>query len=247
MQLEESIPEVNIYTDGGAEPNPGKGGFGVIMTFKEHKKEFSQGYSLTTNNRMELMGVIFALEKLKKTSIVNVYTDSQYVVNGITKGWAQKWKANNWFRTRKDKATNYDLWDRLLNLTSIQQRVNFYWVKGHAGHPENERCDQLADLALNGSDLLEDTVYKESKETITNQDHIEQIKQNQFKNKILNEGDSCRKCNTILIKKQTKKKELKPNQEYYFDYYLLCPNCKTTYMVEEAKRYGSTSKNKLFM
>lgn len=247
MQSEELNLEVNIYTDGGAEPNPGKGGFGVIMTFKEHKKEFSQGYLHTTNNRMELMGVIFALEKLKKTSIVNVYTDSQYVVNGITKGWAQKWKANNWFRTRKDKATNYDLWDRLLNLISTQKSVNFYWVKGHDGHTENERCDQLAELALNGSDLLEDTVYAETKHTIPDQNHPEQTGQNQFKNKILNEGDNCGKCNTPVIKKQTKKKELKPNQEYYFDYYLLCPNCKTMYMVEEAKKYGNSRENGLFM
>lgn len=246
MQSEELIPEVNIYSDGGAEPNPGKGGFGVIMTFKEYKKEFSQGYLLTTNNRMELMGVIFALEKLKKIAIVNVYTDSQYVVNGITKGWAKKWKANNWFRTKTDKATNFDLWDRLLNLIATHQSVTFNWVKGHAGHTENERCDQLADLALNGKDLLEDVGYDSTKKTITNQSHTEQTEQNEVKNKILNEGDTCRKCNTPVIKKQTKKKTLKPNQEYYFDYYLLCPSCKTMYMVEEAKRYGSSRESGLF-
>lgn len=246
MQSEELVPEVNIYSDGGAEPNPGKGGFGVIMTFKEHKKEFSQGYLLTTNNRMELMGVIFALEKLKKTSIVNVYTDSQYVVNGITKGWAQKWKSNNWFRAKAVKATNFDLWDRLLNLISTHQSVIFHWVKGHAGHTENERCDQLADLALNGKDLLEDIDYEATKKLFTDQNYTEQIGHDQVKSKILNEGDSCRKCNTPVIKKQSKKKALKQNQEYYFDYYLLCPSCKTMYMVEEAKRFGSSRENGFF-
>lgn len=246
MQSEEPIPEVNIYTDGGAEPNPGKGGFGVIMTFKEHKKEFNQGYLLTTNNRMELMGVIFALEKLKKISIVNVYTDSQYVVNGISKGWAKKWKSNNWFRTRKNKASNHDLWDKLLNLISAQQSVTINWVKGHAGHIENERCDQLADIALNGKDLLQDFGYETSKPIASDTIPIEQTMQNRSGSKVLNEGDNCKKCDTPVIKKQTKKKALKPNQEYYFDYFLLCTRCKTMYMVEDAKRYGGRPNFGLF-
>lgn len=245
METEDLIPEVSIYSDGGAEPNPGKGGFGVIMTYKEHTKEFSQGYLLTTNNRMELMGVIFALEKLKKSSIVNVYTDSQYVVNGITKGWAEKWKSNNWFRTRTTKASNYDLWDRLLNLISTNQKVTFNWVKGHAGHKENERCDELANLALNGKDLLEDFGYEPTKEEIYTSNHSEQKEHNYGKKKILNEGDNCRKCNTQVIKKQPKKKP-KPSQEYYFDYYLFCPVCKTMYMVEEAKRFLNNRESGLF-
>jgi ribonuclease HI len=244
--MQELIPEVNIYSDGGAEPNPGKGGFGVILTFKEHKREFSQGYLLTTNNRMELMGVIFGLEKLKKTSNVNVYTDSQYVVNGITKGWAERWKSNNWFRTKSDKATNYDLWERLLNLILVHQSVTFYWVKGHAGHTENERCDQLANLALNGENLLEDTGYTMTKSIVVEKKDTTKTVQNQSKIKILNEGDNCRKCKTPVIRKQTKKKAIKPNQAYYFDYYLFCPSCKTMYMVEEAKRYGSSRENGLF-
>lgn len=246
MQSEELIPEINIYSDGGAEPNPGKGGFGVIMTFNEYKKEFYQGYLLTTNNRMELMGVIFALEKLKKTSKVNVYTDSQYVINGIEKGWAKKWKSNNWFRTKTEKAINYDLWDRLLDLISTHESVTFHWVKGHAGHTENERCDQLADLALNGNNLLNDIGYDPTNKNVSQQNQTGKTGQNQNTGKILKDGDSCRKCNTSVIKKQPKKKTLKPNQEYYFDFYLFCPSCKTMYMVEEAKRFGINRENGLF-
>lgn len=232
MQTEEDFPVVNIYTDGGAEPNPGKGGFGVIMTFKEHRKEFNQGYLLTTNNRMELMGVIFGLEKLKKTSIVNVYSDSKYVVDGISKGWAENWKSKNWFRTAASKAVNYDLWEKLLDLISAQQEVTFHWVKGHNGHPENERCDELAALALNGNDLIEDLGYFTTTEYSSNSSSA-----SKYKIKITNEGDSCRKCNVPVVKKFTKEKILKPHQEYFYEYYLSCPNCKTMYLVEDAKRF----------
>ncbi|MFT4073330.1 MAG: ribonuclease HI [Dysgonamonadaceae bacterium] len=246
MQTEETFPEVNIYTDGGAEPNPGKGGFGVIMTYKGHKKEFRQGYLLTTNNRMELMGVIFGLEQLKKRSIINIYSDSKYVVDGISKGWAERWKSKNWFRTRTEKAVNYDLWARLLDLISKQQSVTFNWVKGHDGHNENERCDQLANIALNGKGLLEDFGYKPTTEASSDLESSQEATSSCNKSKISKEGDICRKCNTPVIKKQTKKKVLKPNQDYFFEYYLLCPNCKTMYMVEEAKRFGNERSNQLF-
>lgn len=156
------IPEINLYSDGGAEPNPGKGGFGIILSYKETKKEFSQGYRLTTNNRMELMGVIFGLEKLKTKSKVNVYCDSRYVVDGMTKGWAEKWKSNNWYRTKDELASNHDLWDRLLTLVSNHEIVKFNWIRGHFGHSENERCDELANIALNSESLIEDTVYEET-------------------------------------------------------------------------------------
>lgn len=225
------IPEINLYSDGGAEPNPGKGGFGVILSYKGVQKEFSQGYLFTTNNRMELMGVIYGLERLKTKSIVNVYTDSRYVVDGIEQGWAKKWKSQNWYRTKNEKAINNDLWDKLLNLITIQEKVTFNWVKGHAGHTENERCDELALQALNENNLLEDEGYKPNELPIT---------------KILVEGDFCRKCNTKVVKKQTKKKVPKPDQTYYYDYYLLCPNCKTMYMVEDAKRDVNIEKDNLF-
>jgi ribonuclease HI len=246
MKTEEIFPEVNIYTDGGAEPNPGKGGFGVILTYKVHRKEFSQGFLLTTNNRMELKGVIFGLEQLKKPSIVNVYSDSKYVVDGISKGWAEKWKSKNWYRTRTAKAINYDLWEKLLELISKHQSVIFNWVKGHNGHNENERCDELANIALNSKELLEDFGYEKTSETTSSLENSQQENHSYNKSKILNEGDICRKCNTQVIRKQTKKKNLKPTQEYFFEYYLLCPKCKTMYMVEAAKRFGNERENQLF-
>src|SRR6185369_10534521 len=158
----DELPEIDLYSDGGAEPNPGKGGFGIIMSYKGTKKEFSQGFRLTTNNRMELMGVIHGLERLKTKSIVNVYSDSRYVVDGIKKGWAEKWKSNNWYRTKTEKAINCDLWGRLLAVISTHQEVKFNWIRGHFGHSENERCDELAIMALNSDHLIEDTVYEEN-------------------------------------------------------------------------------------
>lgn len=230
------LPEVDLYSDGGAEPNPGKGGFGVIMSYKGIKKEFSQGYELTTNNRMELMGVIHGLERLKTKSVVNVFTDSRYVVDGIEKGWAERWKSKNWFRTRTEMAVNHDLWDRLLTAISAQEKVTFNWVKGHAGHTENERCDELAMSALKGNSLLIDIGYKPTQSKGDDLNSGGNIQPNAKKIKVTQEGDACKKCGTDVIKKPTKKKEMKPGQTYYYEYYLLCPNCKTMYLLEEAKR-----------
>jgi len=239
----EEIPEVNLYSDGGAEPNPGKGGFGVIMSYKGIKREFSQGYELTTNNRMELMGVIYGLERLKTKSIVHVFTDSRYVIDGIEKGWAQKWKSKNWYRSRSEKAVNHDLWDRLLTLISTQQKVTFNWVKGHAGHIENERCDQLAMSALKGDNLLIDVGYQPQSGEGEEGDAIQSSSK---KIKVSEEGDACRKCGTSVVKKPTKKKEVKPGQTYYYEYFLLCPSCKTMYLLEEAKRDIANQENSLF-
>jgi ribonuclease HI len=230
------IPEISLYSDGGAEPNPGKGGFGVIMSYKGIIREFSQGYELTTNNRMELLGVIYGLERLKTKSIVSVFTDSRYVIDGIEKGWAERWRSNNWYRTKTDKAVNFDLWDRLLTLISAQQKVTFNWIKGHAGHLENERCDELALAALEGDELLVDTAYKSNQKEGAEKEVGVFIK-NSFKIiKVNAEGDPCRKCGIGVVKKQTKKKMAKPGQTYYYEYTLICPGCKTMYLVEEAKR-----------
>lgn len=135
--------DVTIYTDGACSGNPGPGGFGAILLYGEHKKELSGGERETTNNRMELMGVITALKALKRPCTVQLYTDSQYVVNAIEKGWAKKWQANGWMRNKKERAMNPDLWQELLDLLNIQQ-VTFHWVKGHAENPYNNRCDELA-------------------------------------------------------------------------------------------------------
>lgn len=136
-------PNVTIYTDGACSGNPGPGGYGVILIYGEHIKELFGGEMATTNNRMELTGVIVGLKSLKKSCVVNIYTDSKYIVDGISKGWALKWKENNWMRNKKDKALNADLWDDLLSELS-KHEVIFHWVKGHSGNIYNERCDELA-------------------------------------------------------------------------------------------------------
>jgi ribonuclease HI len=135
--------DVTIYTDGACSGNPGPGGYGAILMYGAHKKEISGGEAVTTNNRMELMGVISALKALKRPCTVALYTDSQYIVNAIEKGWARKWQANGWMRNKKDRAMNPDLWQELLDLLAVHS-VTFHWVKGHASNPYNNRCDELA-------------------------------------------------------------------------------------------------------
>lgn len=135
--------DVTIYTDGACSGNPGPGGYGAILMYGAHKKEISGGEAVTTNNRMELMGVISALKALKRPCTVALYTDSQYIVNAIEKGWAKKWQANGWMRNKKDRAMNPDLWQELLDLLAVHT-VTFHWVKGHASNPYNNRCDELA-------------------------------------------------------------------------------------------------------
>ncbi len=135
--------EVEIYTDGACSGNPGPGGYGVILKYKGQVKELSGGEPQTTNNRMELMGVITGLNALKESCVVMLYSDSKYIIDAINKGWAKKWRANNWIKSDKKKALNIDLWEQLLDLLD-KHEVTFNWVKGHAGHTENERCDELA-------------------------------------------------------------------------------------------------------
>lgn len=137
------LKKVEMFTDGACSGNPGPGGYGVILRYNNVEKTLSGGEANTTNNRMELLATITGFEALKSRCAVTVYTDSQYVVNGITKGWAEKWKANGWMRGKNQPAQNPDLWDRLLAVIKKHQ-VEFVWVKGHAGHPENERCDHMA-------------------------------------------------------------------------------------------------------
>jgi len=149
---------VMIYADGGCSKNPGPGGYGVILLLGGDRRELSGGYAHTTNNRMELMGCIKALESLDGPCPVSVYSDSQYVVNGITKGWARRWKSNNWMRNRDEEAENSDLWERLLALCE-KHDVQFHWVRGHSGHPENERCDELAVAMTRRADLPPDSGY----------------------------------------------------------------------------------------
>lgn len=146
---------IRIYTDGAAQGNPGPGGFGTILKFGGHEKELSAGFRLTTNNRMELLAVISGLEAIKKDGIpVTIYSDSKYVVDSIEKGWLWNWEKKNF----KDKA-NPDLWLRYIPLHK-KFKPKFVWIKGHAGHPENERCDQLAVAAASQGHLAIDREYE---------------------------------------------------------------------------------------
>ena len=144
---------IEIYTDGAAKGNPGPGGYGVVLRSGKHEKELSNGFFFTTNNRMELLAVIVALESLKrKRSQVSVYSDSKYVVDAINKKWVDKWKKRLWLKVK-----NIDLWKRLLTILN-EHDVTFIWIKGHNNHPENERCDQLA-VEASHSPTTEDKGY----------------------------------------------------------------------------------------
>lgn len=232
MKKEEDIPKVELYSDGAAEPNPGKGGYGIILKYKGYKKEFYQGFEFTTNNRMELMGIIVGLEKLKKFSEISIYTDSKYVVDSIEKGWAKKWKENNWLQEKQKEAKNSDLWEKLLHLLS-KHKTRFNWIKGHNGHVENERCDQLATFGMSQEILMPDYGYIET----SSPKRLQSAKQDMTeKTKITQVGDQCRDCNTPVEKRIPKHKKLKPEQSYYFEWYLYCINCKKMYMVESAKK-----------
>jgi ribonuclease HI len=152
------MKSVSIYTDGACLGNPGPGGYGIILVYGKNRREFSGGYRLTTNNRMELMAAIQGLAALKEACQVQLYSDSQYLVEVMEKGWARRWQANNWFRNKKEKAANQDLWQELLNLCQ-KHTVRFGWIKGHDGHPENEQCDKLAFTACQLPDLPNDEGY----------------------------------------------------------------------------------------
>lgn len=137
------MKHIQIFTDGACSGNPGPGGWGAILRYKAHEKELSGGEAETTNNRMELMALIAALEQLKEPCEIDLCSDSQYVINGLQKGWAKGWRARGWKKADKSPALNSDLWARLLDLSEAHT-IHYNWIKGHAGHPENERCDQLA-------------------------------------------------------------------------------------------------------
>ena len=155
--------QVKIYTDGAARGNPdGPGGYGAVLESEDpkgtlHTKELSQGYKKTTNNRMELMAVIVALEALNRPCEVELYSDSKYVVDAFNQHWIDSWLKKGWKRGKNEPVKNADLWKRLLKAKEPHQ-VTFIWVKGHDGHPQNERCDTLATTAADGNDLIDDTI-----------------------------------------------------------------------------------------
>jgi len=146
---------IKMYTDGAARGNPGRGGYGTVLLYKQHRKEFSEGFRLTTNNRMELLAVIIGLEALKKPDMkVSIYSDSQYVVDAINKGWVWNWEKKN-YKGKK----NADLWKRFLKIFP-KHDVEINWIKGHSGIPENERCDELAVASADGDNLQIDEGFE---------------------------------------------------------------------------------------
>ena len=157
--------KVILYTDGATRGNPeGPGGYGAILEYIDtkgqlHTKEMSQGYVKTTNNRMELMAVITGLEALNRPCEVDVYSDSQYVINAFNQHWIDSWIRKNWKRGKNEPVKNVDLWKRLLK-AAAPHKITWIWVKGHNGHPQNERCDLLATTAADGNDLIEDTILE---------------------------------------------------------------------------------------
>jgi len=211
-----------IYSDGACIDNPGKGGYGVVILEGDTRKEIMGGFIFTSNNRMEIFAAIVGLETLSSPSTVYLYSDSKYLVDSMVKGLPENWKANNWWRDRRSKAANIDLWERLLAVCKIHE-VEFLWVKGHSGDKENERADELSILAIDESNLIVDLGYSES----GNKSLLVKINQ---------EGQLCRKCSTPVVRKTPKRKR-RSGQEYYYEYYLNCPGCGTNYMVEQAKRY----------
>ena len=163
MDKERNEMQVDIYTDGAARGNPeGPGGYGTVLEYRDtkgnlHTKELSQGYRKTTNNRMELMAAIAGLEALNRPCQVNLYSDSKYLVDAFNQHWIENWVRKGWKRGKNEPVKNIDLWKRLLAAKEPHQ-VTFIWVKGHDGHPQNERCDALATGAADGEDLTEDTI-----------------------------------------------------------------------------------------
>jgi ribonuclease HI len=158
LETNDGLKHVVIYTDGACLGNPGPGGYGVVTLHGKERQEFSRGFRLTTNNRMEMLACIVGLQTLESPSAVTLYSDSQYVINSMTKGWALRWKKNRWKRNGAD-VPNADLWEKMLDLCE-KHKVRFNWVRGHAGNKENERCDQLARQAALGLDKGIDSVYE---------------------------------------------------------------------------------------
>jgi ribonuclease HI len=215
------LREVEIYTDGGCVPNPGPGGYGVVLLHPKTKKRKEQrgGFRKTTNNRMEIFAAIAGLELLKQRCKVTVFSDSQYVVRAMMEGWVATWKRKGWWRTKTERPENVDLWQRLDALCAKHQ-VEFRWVKGHAGVAENECCDQLAMTALQEANLPIDEGYENKQETEGARPEMQ-------------EGEPCYKCTTPVIKRAG---TAKGSQDYYYEFHLWCPKCETGYTVNSAKR-----------
>ena len=155
------LKKVTIYTDGACRGNPGPGAYGIVLLHGEHRKELSGGFRMTTNNRMEILAAVVALQTLKSQCSVTLFTDSALLFNSMSKGWARNWQMSDW-QTKSGMRTNADLWQQLLELCD-QHAVTFFWLKGHAGQPENERADALASETAQQGALAIDKAYEDAK------------------------------------------------------------------------------------
>jgi len=199
---------VIIYTDGGADPNPGKGGYGVVLKYGTVIKELCGGFKMTTNNRMELLAAAIGLEALKQPCHVTLHSDSKYLVDAFLKKSVFKWRRNGWWRTVKDRAKNADLWERIIAASEGHQ-VTFQWVRGHAGNPMNERCDVLATKGRAQSLLVDEGYLKGDAGEV---DSIEP-------------GHPCFQCGTPFVKRASKAPAKQFKGMKTADWHLHCPGC----------------------
>lgn len=214
------LPEVVAYADGACRGNPGPGGYGVVLMTGPNRKELSGGFRKTTNNRMELLAAIRALQALKMKCRVVLHTDSKYLVDGINDGWARRWRSKNWWISANKRAKNSDLWAELLTLMEGHD-CTIEWVKGHAGVEGNERTDQLAETAATGQELPPDEGYERL--------------QAQPESSCISPGQPCFKCGTPVVRREGRA-QIRPGQTSYFEWFLFCPACHSSYMVEAARR-----------
>ncbi len=242
--------EYQVYTDGAALGNPGPGGWAALVRSGGRTRELSGGFRETTNNRMELYAAIMGLEQVPAGARVRLTSDSQYLVEGITKGWAEAWRAKGWRQTKHKPTPNADLWKRLLDAAE-QRNVSWKWVRGHVGHRENERADRLAQQAASGRNLPADKGYENrAPEAAQNQPglfdtagagntpeegEMTAVKPAERRGKVVRAGQPCRKCGTP-VEKRVPSRKISARQKHYYTYYLICPNCGTMYLVDEARR-----------
>ena len=239
------LKSVIVYTDGGCDPNPGIGGYGVVLLHGDRRRELSGAFRLTTNNRMEIMAAIVGLEAIRMPCQVEVRSDSQYVVKAVEKRWLQLWEARSWTRKDGQPVPNRDLWKRLLELCRKHQ-VTVRWVPGHSGVAENERCDELAAEARLAPHLPDDSGYldgaaqKARAEIATQAPLLPPLAAETRPTfpaagiPVREEGQPCRKCGTPVVRRVPKRKKAQ-GKLYVYAYYLYCVGCRTLYLVASAK------------
>lgn len=238
MGIVGQIKTVTMYTDGGCDPNPGVGGFGVVLLHGARRRELSGAFRLTTNNRMEVMAAIVGLEAIKMPCRVEIFSDSKYLVHAVEKRWLQAWEARGWRRKDGEPVPNADLWKRLLEMCQ-KHEVKLSWVAGHSGVAENERCDQMAAEARRAGDLPVDEGYLAGAQVRAQRQlplgvatpapgaPVADVP-------VREEGQPCRKCGTPVVRR-TPKRTKNRGKLYVYLFYLYCVGCRTLYLVDAAK------------